>query len=104
MKFDMRHSIALQNKASTQNELGNRVESYIDVATFRAAYVPNTGRMYLGGSSVHTETDCEFQIRYSPIPKNDMYVLFENTRYYIQAVIDYGGLHRELKIICKLEK
>lgn len=104
MKYDMRSSIILQNRTSVQDPVGNREESYANVATFLAAYVGNTGRMYGGGGEIHTETDCEFQIRYSPIPKSDMYVLFNGVRYFIQAVVDLGGLHRTTSIICKREK
>ncbi len=76
MRVDMRWAITLLTKTSVQNPIGNCGENYVTVATFRAAYVPNTGRMYVGAASIHTETDCEFQIRYSPLPQSDMYVLF----------------------------
>lgn len=76
----------------------------MDVATFRAAYVPGTGRIYPGAAQIHTEADCEFRLRYSPLPQPGMYMLFNNARYLIQAVEDVGGLHRETRIMCKLEK
>ncbi len=105
MKFDMRSSITLQTRTSLQNPVGGREgASYVDVAIFRAAYIPNNGRMYVGASQMHTEADCEFRLRYSPLPEPDMYVLFNNSRYLIQAVEDVGGLHRETRIVCKLEK
>jgi len=104
MKYDMRHRIQLQNKSSIQNEVGNRVETFVTIAIFLAAYVPNTGRMYWGAGSVHVESDCEFRMRYSPIPQQDMYVLMGTQRFLIQSVIDKGGLHRDLIILCKLEK
>ena len=104
MKYDMRSSIILQNRVSGQNPLGNHAESYVDVATFRAAYVPTNGRMYLGGSQLHTESDCEFRLRYSSLPQQGMYVLFNGNRYLVQVVEDVSGLHRETRIICKLEK
>lgn len=104
MKYDMRSSITLQSRASSQNQIGNHSESYTNVATFKAAYVPNNGRMYLGGSQLHTESDCEFRLRYSPLPQQGMYILFNGNRYLIQVVEDVGGLHRETRIVCKLEK
>jgi SPP1 family predicted phage head-tail adaptor len=104
MKYDMRSSITLQSRASGQNPIGNQSESYVNVATFFAAYVPNNGRMYNGGSQLHTESDCEFRTRYSSFPQQGMYVLFNNNRYLIQVVEDMGGLHRETRIVCKLEK
>jgi len=58
LKYDMRHRITLQNRTSVQDPVGNRDESYAFVATFLAAYVPNTGRMYGGGGEIHSETDC----------------------------------------------
>lgn len=79
----------------------------VDVATFKAAYVPNNGRQYPGAGQIHTEADCEFRMRYpmsGPIPQQGMYVLFNNNTFYIQTVDDEGGMHRELRIICKLEK
>lgn len=104
MKYDMRHSITLQKRVSTQNPIGNRNESYVDVATFKAAYVPNTGRMYLGAAQLHTETDCEFQMRYSSIPQQGMYILFNGNRYLLQTPVNVGGLNRTLRLLCKLEK
>lgn len=109
--YDRKHSITIQTKGSTQNPVGGRNETigYNNIATFRAAYVPNTGRMYMGGGEVHTESDCEFQIIYplnGPILQPDMYVLHNNTsiRYLISAIIDVGGMHREMRIICHREK
>lgn len=104
MKYDMRSSITLQSRASGQNPLGNHTESYTNLATFKAAYVPNNGRMYVGGSQMHTEADCEFRLRYSPLPQQGQYVVFNNSRYLIQVVEDVGGMHRDTRIVCKLEK
>ena len=104
MKYDMRSSIILQSRADGQNPLGNKGENYVDMATFRAAFIPNNGRMYVGGSQMHTEADCEFRMRYSSIPQQGLYVFFNNSRYLIQFVEDVGGLHRETRIVCKLEK
>jgi SPP1 family predicted phage head-tail adaptor len=109
MKFDRRHSITLQNKVSTQNEVGTRNEQFVNIATFRAAYVPTQGRQYVSADSIHTETDCEFQVAYSmssPSIQPDMYVLHSNTGilYLIKAVLDVGGLHRELRILCVRER
>ena len=104
MKYDMRSSITLQSRAGAQNPIGNQSESYINIATFKAAYVPNNGRMYVGASQMHTEADCEFRIRYSSHPQQGMYVLFNNNRYIVQVAEDVSGLHRETRIVCKLEK
>jgi len=104
LKYDMRNHITLQSRAAGQNQLGNPPERYTTVATFFAAYVPNNGRMYVGASQMHTEADCEFRTRYSPLPLQGMYILFNSNRYLIQVVEDVGGLHRETRIVCKLEK
>lgn len=103
MKFDMRSIITLQSRPNGQNPIGGK-GFLVDVATFRAAYVPNNGRMYPGAGQIHTETDCEFRLRYSPLPQPGMYIRFNGNTYYIQSVDDEGGLHRELRLICKLEK
>ncbi len=104
MKYDMVSSITLQSRAGAQNPVGNKSENYVNVANFFAAYVPNNGRMYVGASQMHTEADCEFRTRYSPLPQQGMYVFFNNNRYLVQIVEDVGGLHRETRIVCKLEK
>jgi len=104
LKYDMRGTIALQTRQTGQNQIGNHAEQYTTVATFFAAYVPNNGRMYVGASQMHTEADCEFRTRYSPIPQQGQYILFNSNRYLIQVAEDVGGLHRETRIICKLEK
>lgn len=106
MKYDMRSRITLQARPSGQNQVGGKLP-LVNVATFRAAYVPNNGRMYPGAGQIHTETDCEFRMRYpmsGPMPQPGMYVSFNNNTYNIQTVDDEGGLHRELRLICKLEK
>ncbi|SPF48421.1 hypothetical protein SBF1_4140006 [Candidatus Desulfosporosinus infrequens] len=104
MKYDMRSSITLQSRDGAQNPIGNQSENYVNVASFKAAYVPNNGRMYVGASQMHTEADCEFRLRYSSLPQQGLYVFFNNCRYLIQVVEDIGGLHRETRIVCKLEK
>jgi len=101
MKYDMRHTIILQNKTSTQNALGNRDESFVNVAVFKAAYIPRSGMMFVGGTMVHTDLQCEFRLRYSSIPQPDMYVYHDSIRYLIVSIIDIGGLHREMSIMCE---
>lgn len=106
MKYDMRSTITLQARPGGQNQIGNKLP-LVSIATFRAAYIPNNGRQYSGGGQIHTESDCEFRMRYpmnGPIPQAGMYLRFNNNTYNIQAVDDEGGLHRELRLICKLEK
>ena len=105
MKYDMRCSITLQARPNGQNQVGGMLP-LTNIATFRAAYVPNNGRMYAGAGQIHNETDCEFRIRYpmgGVLPKAGQYILFNSNTYYIQSVDDEGGLHRELRLICKLE-
>ena len=104
MKYDMQSTITLQTRASAQNPVGNQSENYVTLATFFAAYVPNNGRMYVGASQMHTEADCEFRTRYSSLPQQGLYVLFNGNRYLVQVAEDVGGLHRETRIVCKLEK
>lgn len=109
MKYDMRSSITLQSKSTTQNPIGGTSggDTFVDLATYRAAYVPTAGRMSVDASEIMTESDGQFWIRYSfsqPLPQQGMYVLFNNNRYYILAANDVGGLHRQIQIICKLEK
>jgi SPP1 family predicted phage head-tail adaptor len=106
MKFDMRSTITLQNRPNGQNPVGGK-SPVVNVGTFRAAYIPNNGMQYAGASQVHTESDCEFRIRYPMsgiLPTQGMYVEFNHNTYYILAVDDEGGLHREMRIVCKLEK
>ena len=100
----LKHKITLQNRVSTQNPIGGRSESYIDVTTIRARCVQSGGTMYMAGGESHKESDCVFEIRYNTIPQSDMYVLFNNARYLIQAVNDLDGNHKWMQITCKLER
>lgn len=102
----LRHKIILQNRVSTQNPVGGRDESYVNVSgvgSLRAAYTPSGGQMYMGAGEAHTESDSLFTIRYSSIPQSGMYILLGTVRYLVLAVNDVEGKHIWLEIPCKRE-
>lgn len=96
-----RHRITLQELVTGQDEAGQPVQEWQDVATVWAAVEPLRGREYWAAAQVQSEVTTRIRIRYRSGVRPDMRVLYDGRLYNINAVIDPEERHMELQLMCK---
>ena len=103
----LRHKITLQNRISTQNPVGGRDYSFVDVpglGNLWASYeASRPGLIYFGGDEAYTEGECIFTIRYSDLPQPGMYLIYKGVQYLVVAANDTDGSRRWLQLSCRRE-
>ena len=97
---ELRHKITIQAKGITQNEFGEPVETWSDVATVWASVQPLAGREYFQAQQVKADITLRVRMRYRSGIQPAMRLLFESRVFEIQAVIDPDERHRELELLC----
>ena len=98
---DLRHRITLQECVSGQNEAGQPIQEWHDVATVWAAIEPLRGREYWAAAQVQSEVTTRIRIRYRSGIRPDMRVLYGGRVFNVTAVIDPEERHHELQLMCK---
>lgn len=96
-----RHRVTIQELVTGQDEAGQPVDTWNDVATVWAAVEPLRGREYFAAAQVQAEVTTSIRIRYRKGIRPDMRVLYDGRLYNINAVIDPQERHRELQLMCK---
>ncbi len=96
-----RHRITIQEHVTGQDEAGQPVDMWQDVATVWAAVEPLRGREYFAAAQVQAEVTTRIRIRYRRGIRPDMRVLYDGRLYNINAVIDPEERHMELQLMCK---
>jgi SPP1 family predicted phage head-tail adaptor len=96
-----RHRITLQELVTGQDEAGQPVQEWQDVATVWGAVEPLRGREYFAAQQVQSEVTTRIRIRYRSGVRPDMRVLYDGRLYNINAVIDPEERHMELQLMCK---
>lgn len=97
----LRHRITIQELREGQDEAGQPVQEWQDVATVWGAVEPLRGREYFAAAQVQAEVTTRIRIRYSKGIKPDMRVLYDGRLYNINAVIDPEERHMELQLMCR---
>lgn len=98
---DLRHRITLQELVTGQDEAGQPVDMWQDVATVWASVEPLRGTEYWAAAQVQAERTVRIRIRYRPGIRPDMRVLYAGRVFNIQSIIDPEERHRELQLMCK---
>ncbi len=97
----LRHRVTLQECVSGQDEAGQPIDAWQDVATVWAAVEPLRGREYFAAAQVQAEVTTRIRIRYRKGIRPDMRVRYGERTYNINAVIDPEECHRELQLMCR---
>ena len=97
----LRHRVLLQRQDSVQNELGENVSDWIDVATLFAQAQPLRGSEYF--ESINTQqlqsTGVRFRLRYRVGITPSMRIVWDGFEHDIQAVINVQGRNREIELM-----
>lgn len=96
-----RHRITLQELVTGQDEAGQPVQEWQDVATVWAAVEPLRGREYWAAAQVQSEVTTRIRIRYRSGIRPDMRVLYGGRVFNVTAVIDPEERHVELQLMCR---
>lgn len=97
----LRHKITIQAQATTRNNYGERLTSWLDVVTVRASKEPLLGNQYFQAEALQSKVEVKFQTRYVAGIDNTMRVQHGNDTYEILSVVDVEGRNRELVIYAK---
>ena len=83
----MRYRITLQEPGINQDDYGNIIDDWRDVATVWADIVPVSGREYFGANQQNSETQYKIYIRYLAGITPKMRILHNDVEYQILAVL-----------------
>ena len=84
----LRHRIALQRKAQTQNPItGAMVTTWVDVATVWAAVEPLSAREFIAAQAVQSDVSVRVSVRYRPGITAAMRLLHDGKTYNITGVL-----------------
>jgi SPP1 family predicted phage head-tail adaptor len=98
----LRHRITIQQHQTTQDEIGNNIESWVDWATVWANIRPISGREYFQAAATNAEDNVRINIRYrSGIDPLRMRVVYGNRVFDILSAIDLYERHREIEMVCR---
>ena len=93
--------VTVERFTSTEDELGQPIESWAPLFTCWAAVEPLTGREYIAASAAVSEVTARIRMRFRPWMTAEDRVIHDGTVYQIQSVIDVRSENRELHLMCK---
>ena len=95
----LRHWITIQNPEKTQNEVGETMRVWIDLARVPAAVEPVSGKEYFGAKQTLSEVTHRIKVRYLAGISTRSRILFNGREFDIQSVINHDERNRELDIM-----
>lgn len=98
---NLRHRITIQQISSTQDDYGQPIDEWTDIATVWASIEPITGREFFAADTINSEISHRIRMRYKPGILPSMRVKFKTRYFDIQSVINYNELNTDLQLMCK---
>lgn len=98
---DLDQRVTVERFTSTQDELGQPIESWAPLFTCWAAVEPLTGREYLAAQAAVSEVTARIRMRFRPWMTAQDRVIHNGTIYGIESLVDVRSGHRELVLMCK---
>jgi SPP1 family predicted phage head-tail adaptor len=97
----LRHGIAIERVAETQDADGSVIEAWSTYATVHGSIEPISGREYFAAQSTQADVTHRIGIRYLSgiVPK--MRVKYGSRIYDILSVINIDERNRELQLMCR---
>ena len=97
------HSVVLQRQSGAENEYGESIDEWVDIASRRASIEPLNGKEYFANSGETTEVSTRIRLRYdsslSDLKPHDR-VVHSDVIYDIKTVINPSERSRELVLMC----
>lgn len=97
----LHHRVTIQEHVTGQDEFGQPIDTWADVATVWAAVEPLRGREYFAAQQVNAEVTARIRTRYRKGVRPSMRVLYDGRLYDILSVIDPEERHQELQLMCR---
>lgn len=97
----LRHRVTIQQKDPTQDQYGEQVPTWNQVAEVWAAVEPLRGREFLEAQRVGAEVTTRIRIRHRDEITPEMRVVWGDHVYDIKAVIHVEERQREIHLMCK---
>lgn len=97
----LRHRITFQRKAKVQNEYGEEIADWVDVASVWASVNPISGREFFAAEAVNSEVTHKINMRYRSGITPDMRVKFKERYFQIIVVMNLQEKNVELQLLCK---
>ena len=98
---DLDQRVTVERYTSTEDELGQPIESWAPLFTCWAAVEPLTGREYLAAQAAVSEVTARIRMRFRPWMTAQDRVIHEGTVYQIESLVDVRSGNRELVLMCK---
>ncbi len=92
--------ITIQKATSTQNEFGERVNTWSTVIERWARVEPLRGREFFLAQQAQSEIETKFTIRHATEIKPSMKLVYDGIDYNIESVINVNESDRETEIYC----
>ncbi|MDZ7370255.1 MAG: phage head closure protein [candidate division KSB1 bacterium] len=96
-----RHRITIQQKTKVQNEYGEEMADWVDVAIVWANVNPISGREFFAAEAVSSEVTHKIHMRYRSGITPDMRIKFKERYFQIVAVMNLQEKNVELQLLCK---
>lgn len=99
----LRQRVTIQESTPTQNEVGEEIDNWSDVATVWASILPKSSveRFLSGAVQVQAEITHGVRIRYRGDLTPMMRIVWENRYLYIETIVDPDGRGFESVVLCK---
>ena len=97
----LRQRVTLQQRGNAEDELGQQVLTWSDIARVHASIEQLSGRELMTASAERAENTARITIRYMAGVVEKMRLLHGAVVYEITSVSDIDGRRRELQIMCK---
>lgn len=97
----LRHRVTIQAQTTTQDEYGQPVQTWSDVATVWASVEDLSGREFFAAQQIAAEVTTRVTIRYRAGIEPDMRVIAGGRTLDIRSVQDPDGRRRQLVLMCR---
>lgn len=93
--------VTVERFTSTEDELGQPIQTWAPLFTCWAAVEPLTGREYLAAAALVSEVTARIRMRFRPWMTAQDRVVHNGTTYGIESLVDVRSGNRELVLMCK---
>lgn len=98
---DLDQRVTVERFTSTQDELGQPIESWAPLFTCWAAVEPLTGREFIAAQAAQSEVTARIRMRFRPWMTAEDRVIHDGKTYNIVSVVDPRSQGRELVLMCR---
>ena len=97
---DLRHSVVIQVKSTTQDSFGGMPDTWTDVITVRAKISPMKGREYMNARVANSETTHRVKMRYYSGLTAKHRLLFGSRYLYPESIVNVDELNVVHELMC----